>query len=118
MDIYLFQECPDVRRVRNGLGFSGMADHQFGHGLAVAWNNNRFTMIGQGMQLVAMDRPGFSFEAERFVGWVRLQERSTRKVFFVANHHGPLDINTGGRTGSETVASNIHNAGSKYQPLV
>ena len=37
-----------------------------------------------------------SFEAERFVGWVRLQERSTRKVFFVANHHGPLDINTGG----------------------
>lgn len=109
MDIYLFQECDDVNRVKNGLGFGSMATHTHGDGLAIAWNNGRFRMVGQGKTEVGMDKPGFAWKPNRYVAWVRLQDRSTGRVFFVANHHGPLHINTGGRTGSTQVASNINN---------
>ena len=110
-DVYLFQECDDVNRVKNGLGFGNMQTKQFGHGLAIAWNAGRFTKLSDGMVWVGRDKevnPNWS--PDRFVTWVRLQERSTRKTILVANHHGPLHIDTGGLHGPEDVASRIDRA--------
>lgn len=110
LDIYLFQECEDVNRVKSGLGFSSMSVKQFNNGLAISWDGSRFRKISDGSKWVGRDRDIMSWDPNRYVVWVRLQERSTGKIILAACHHGPLAIDTGGNTGPESVATQIHNA--------
>lgn len=107
LDIYLFQECDDVNRVKNGLGFSNMQTKQLGSGLAIAWNGSRFTKLNHGIELVGHDMITRTWSPDRYLAWVRLRDRSSGKIILVANHHGPLDINTGGKFGPQDVANKI-----------
>jgi hypothetical protein len=107
LDIYLFQECDDVNRIKNGLGFSNMQTKQLGSGLAIAWNGSRFTKLNDGLELVGHDNGNHPWSPLRYLAWVRLRDRSNGKIIFVANHHGPLAINTGGKFGPQDVANKI-----------
>jgi len=104
-DIFLFQECDDVSRVKNGLGYRNMQTFQSSHGLAVAWNGDRFIIRSQGYERVGEDKPGLW--GERGVAYVRLEEKSTGKKIIAVSHHGPLPIDTGGQSGGRSVANSI-----------
>merc|ERR1711862_371531 len=41
------------------------------------------------------------------MGWGRVKHIQTGKVVFLANHHGPLPVNTGGLCGGTATALNI-----------
>jgi hypothetical protein len=110
LDIYMFQECRDVNRIKNGLGFGSMQVKQFSHDLAIAWNGSRFRKLNDGMAWVGADQVTQSWNPNRYVAWVRLQDRSTSKVILAVSHHGPLSIDTGGKFGMNSVASKIDGA--------
>lgn len=107
LDIYLFQECDDVNHVKNRLGFRNMQTKQLGSGLAIAWNGSRFRKLNDGLQWVGHDTTIQSWSPHRYVAWVRLQDRSSGKIILAVNHHGPLNINSGGKFGPQDVANRI-----------
>lgn len=86
-----------------------MGVKQFGNAHAIAWNESRFRKLDDGIFWVARDQTVSNFSPERFLSYVRLQDRATGKTIFAANHHGPLNIDTGGLHGPDSVASNINN---------
>ncbi len=115
-DIYLFQECRDFNHFKNGLGFgSSMGTKQFGSEHAIAWNGNRFRKLDDGYHWVGRDQIVQGWDPNRFLSYVRLQHKATGKTFFVANHHGPLNIDTGGLFGPDSVASKINDTINRFK---
>lgn len=106
-DIMLFQECGSVSRIRDGLGLRNTHNYYDAqHGLAISWNKARFEEISRGFREVGEDRPGLW--GSRGVAWMRLKDnQSAGRTLWVGSHHGPLPINTGGRTGGSRVAANL-----------
>jgi hypothetical protein len=107
-DIFLFQECDDVARIRDGLGYESMEIIQGHFALALMYDSNRFQLLGNGFNVAGENRYD-QYYGERGVVWARLEEAATGKIFFVASHHGPLPINTGGKFGGEDVANRLLN---------
>jgi len=104
-DIFLFQECDDVSRIRDGLGYEGMSIIQGNFALAIM-HSSRFTEIDHGTEVVGEDHRN-QYYGERGLLWARLKDSLTGKVIFVATHHGPLPIDSGGRFGGTDVANRI-----------
>jgi len=106
-DIMGFQECDDVDRVLRDAGMehthlSIRADH----GTAIAYKKDTWEVIDSGKQEVAEDNR-FQYYGRRGVGWARLRHRANGKIAFFVNHHGPLQINTGGACGGDATAYNM-----------
>lgn len=106
-DIMAFQECEDVNRV---LRDAGLADRyaalQGMYALGLAYRTSEWQLVGSGAQDVAEDgaQQWFGLRAGQ---WVRLQHRSTGRLVFFMNHHGPLPLGTGGRCGGDATAFNL-----------
>jgi len=57
--------------------------------------------------LVAEDRSD-QYYGTRCLVWARLLDKATNQVVFAASHHGPLPVDTGGKTGGAAVAARIN----------
>jgi len=106
-DIMGFQECEDVKRVLRDAGM----EHTHtpivaGHATAVAYRKDTWEELATGETDVAEDNR-FQYYGRRGVGWARLRHRTNGKTVFVVNHHGPLQVNTGGKCGGEATAYNM-----------
>lgn len=76
-------------------------------GQIIGYRKSVWSLINRGQKYVAKDLKGEWDYGERSVFWVRLYHLQTGKTMLVANHHGPLPVNTGGVCGGPTTASNI-----------
>jgi len=76
-------------------------------GTIIGFKHDAWSLITRGQQFVAEDKPGPLDFGKRIVLWARFTHRTTGKTVFVANHHGPLPLNTGGLCGCATTASNL-----------
>jgi len=106
-DIMGFQECDDVQRVLRDAGMS--STHAYvtgGHATAIAYESATWQLLASGKDDVAEDRPE-QYYGRRGAGWARLRHRTSGKVAFVVNHHGPLPVNTGGKCGGQATAYNM-----------
>ena len=105
-DILLFQECDSVTQIKNGLGYD-LSTYSPCHAVAMAWSNSRFTEISKGYEDVGEDRDD-QYYGTRCLVWARLQDKVSNKIVFAGSHHGPLPVNTGGKTGGYSVAQRIN----------
>jgi len=106
-DIMAFQECDDVWRVLGDAGLSSSHEVSVAnHATAIAYEKNIWQELASGSEDVAEDNR-FQYYGRRGVGWVRLLHKTSGKVVFVVNHHGPLQVNTGGKCGMEATAYNM-----------
>jgi len=106
-DVMGFQECEDVTRVLNEGGMGETYAAVVGpHAIAMAYKKSDWELLGEGSQDVAEDEPE-QYYGKRAVQWMRLRRVADGKVIFFANHHGPLRVNSGGRSGGATTAENI-----------
>lgn len=106
-DIMGFQECDDVYRVLRDAGMEHThtpitADHA----TAMAYKRDTWEELASGKEDVAEDNR-FQYYGRRGVGWARLRHHVSGKIVFVLNHHGPLQVNTGGMCGGEATAYNM-----------
>lgn len=86
-------------------------------GTIISFRKSEWALIARGQHYVAKDKPGPMYYGERIMLWVRLYSLRTGKTLFVANHHGPLPVNTGGVCGGAVTAANLLRViGSNAQP--
>lgn len=106
-DIMGFQECDDVHRVLRDAGLSDSHSALVaGHATAIAYKKDTWQELSSGKQDVGEDNR-HQYYGRRGVGWARLKHKDTGKVVFLVNHHGPLQVNTGGKCGGEATAYNM-----------
>ena len=105
--LLFFQECDDVNHIKNGLGYYDLSTYSPCHAVAMAWSNSRFTEISKGYEDVGEDGPS-QYYGTRCLVWARLQDKVSNKIVFAASHHGPLPVDTGGKTGMPSVAQRIN----------
>mmetsp|Transcript_147956 Transcript_147956/g.368723 ORF Transcript_147956/g.368723 Transcript_147956/m.368723 type:complete len:389 (-) Transcript_147956:97-1263(-) len=106
-DIMGFQECQDPFRVLTDAGLlPRYTAVQGAAGLCFAYMTASWTALAQGEEFVGEDQPGQYF-GKRSAQWVRLQHKTTGKVVFFVNHHGPLTVNSGGICGGKATAGNL-----------
>lgn len=109
-DFMGFQECEDVERVMHDANLSST----FGTypntdvAIAIAYNIARWEALTSGTAQVAEDQEvEGQYYVRRSVLWARFRERTTDRIVFFANHHGPLQVNTGGLCGGPATAYNL-----------
>lgn len=106
-DIMGFQECDDVQRVLRDAGMEGTHTAiRAGHATSIAYRKDAWQELASGKEDVAEDNR-FQYYGKRGVGWARLRHKQSGKTVFVVNHHGPLQVNTGGLCGGEATAYNM-----------
>jgi len=106
-DIMGFQECDDIYRVLNDAGLGSSYSVLPGaRALGTAYKTADWEELSSGILDVAEDRPE-QYYGRRAVQWGRLRHRASGKVIFFLNHHGALQVNTGGVCGGEATAYNI-----------
>lgn len=118
-DLVLFQEVDDPSSKLHGLSGYQTAGGGGWSGMGFAWKESSFSHIdGPWKDYVGEDRDNCCCNVwkwnngkcwTRYVVSIRLKHSSGQEVL-VANHHGLLPINTGGKTGHATAAQNINNA--------
>eukprot|EP00933_Yihiella_yeosuensis_P056347 TRINITY_DN5547_c1_g1_i1.p1 TRINITY_DN5547_c1_g1~~TRINITY_DN5547_c1_g1_i1.p1 ORF type:complete len:452 (-),score=74.04 TRINITY_DN5547_c1_g1_i1:77-1432(-) len=106
-DVIGFQECDDVGRILR----DARLDHTFtpidgGNAIAMAYRTDTWEALNSGKGHVAEDSRQ-QYYGKRAVVWARLRHRSTGKVMFFLNHHGPLPVGTGGKCGGQATAYQI-----------
>lgn len=84
-DMIGFQECDDVKRVVREIPGDLYAYVAGDHAVSMAYLKAKWTLVSSGKQDVNQDQWG-----RRIVHWTRLKHKSTGKVVFFMNHHGPL----------------------------
>jgi len=107
-DFMGFQECGDVNRVLNDAGMlNSYSSYSGRNAVAVAWKESDWQNVSVGSVDVAEDGR-HQYYGYREVVYVRLQHRTTGKMVFFINHHGPTPIQTaGGFCGPEATAYQI-----------
>lgn len=106
-DVMGFQECEDVTRVLNEGGMGETHAAVVGpYAIAMAYRTSDWELLGKGDQDVAEDEQE-QYYGKRAVQWMRLRRVGDGKVIFFANHHGPLRLNSGGRSGGAKTSANI-----------
>jgi len=106
-DIMGFQECDDVNRVLRDAGMEHThVPITAGHAIAIAYKKDTWEVLASGDEDVAEDNR-FQYYGRRGVSWARMRHQTTGKTVFVVNHHGPLQVNTGGKCGGEATAYNM-----------
>jgi len=120
-DIMLFQECQSpVHKELHGLGGYDVAGGEGDFsGLGLAWRTSMFTKVGGPWKAwVGQDLDNCCCNVhiwkggkcwDRFVVSVRLRHQNGQHVI-LADHHGILPINSGGKTGHAAAAANLNNA--------
>lgn len=76
-------------------------------GTIIGFRNSTWDLIGRGQRFVAEDRKGPMYFGKRIVLWARFAHKATGKTVFVADHHGPLPVSTGGICGGQRTAVNV-----------
>lgn len=108
LELMVFQECNDLEYVLHaspalrGL-YKGLHSDK---GTGIAFKTADFELLDDGYSLVAEDAKAV-YWGLRTLQWARLKHVVSGMVVFLANHHGPLPINSGGICGGEIVAFNI-----------
>lgn len=106
-DLLGFQECEDPQRVLSDAGLIDKYTHfQGSRAICIAYYEPIWELLAQGQEAVAEDEQA-QYYGKRSVQWVRLAHRISGKVVFFANHHGPLNINSGGLCGGRATANNL-----------
>eukprot|EP00418_Pyrodinium_bahamense_P026649 CAMPEP_0179134416 /NCGR_PEP_ID=MMETSP0796-20121207/63960_1 /TAXON_ID=73915 /ORGANISM="Pyrodinium bahamense, Strain pbaha01" /LENGTH=503 /DNA_ID=CAMNT_0020833409 /DNA_START=12 /DNA_END=1521 /DNA_ORIENTATION=+ len=107
-DFMGFQECDDPWRVLNDGGIRPQYNPvKASHGIAMAYRNNAWKLLGSGEDTVAEDQQGPYYFGQRGAQWMRLQHYATNRTVIFVNHHGPLPLSSGGAWGAWTVAHKI-----------
>eukprot|EP00931_Biecheleriopsis_adriatica_P031387 TRINITY_DN1840_c0_g1_i1.p1 TRINITY_DN1840_c0_g1~~TRINITY_DN1840_c0_g1_i1.p1 ORF type:complete len:672 (-),score=126.08 TRINITY_DN1840_c0_g1_i1:42-2006(-) len=105
-DVMGFQECDDGRQVLGPVGL--LAEYEMfqgDHAVCVAWKKT-WSVLDKGTDDVGEDMKTHYY-GKRGAVWVRLKHGASGRTMLFVNHHGPLEINSGGECGGEAVASNI-----------
>jgi len=108
LELMVFQECDDVEYVLHaspplrGLYRGLQSDKSTG----IAFKMASFDLLDHGYTLVAEDAER-EYWGQRTLQWARLKHIVSDKIVFLANHHGPLPVNSGGICGGEITALNI-----------
>jgi len=106
-DVMGFQECDDGIRVLEPVGLmSQYAMIQGDHAVCVAYRKDAWEELGKGTDDVGEDM-GSHYYGKRGAVWVRLKHKETGRTMLFVNHHGPLEVNSGGQCGGESVANNL-----------
>lgn len=79
-------------------------------GQLIGYRKSVWSLLNRGQHFVAEDLKGPMYYGNRNIFWVRLYHLQTGTTVYVANHHGPLAVNSGGVCGGATTAANILNA--------
>jgi hypothetical protein len=103
-DFLGFQECEDPGRV---LQDAGLQD-EFGaiqgdHALCLVYRKSEWNVLSSGQEQVGEDQPD-NYWGRRSVQWMRIQSKPFGRIVFFMNHHGPLQIDSGGICGGEATA--------------
>jgi hypothetical protein len=106
-DVMGFQECESGIRVLEPVGLLEEYDvFQGEHATCLAYYKKNWSLLAKGAESVAEDMKTHYY-GMRGAQWVRLEHVPTgRKLLFV-NHHGPLEVNSGGECGGTNTAYNL-----------
>ncbi|CAJ1448192.1 unnamed protein product [Effrenium voratum] len=116
-DVIGFQECEDGHRALEPVGLLHIYNVLQGpHAVCLAYRKDVWNLLTHGMEDVGEDMRSHYY-GRRGVFWMRLEHYDTgRKLLFV-NHHGPLEVNSGGECGGDSIANNIiHVIQNKSRP--
>mmetsp|Transcript_109065 Transcript_109065/g.352049 ORF Transcript_109065/g.352049 Transcript_109065/m.352049 type:complete len:704 (+) Transcript_109065:74-2185(+) len=109
-DLMGFQECQNVGLVLRDAGLSddytGLQWSDGDIALGLAFHKGRFERLEGSTEKVAEDRPE-QWYGKRGAQWVRLQDKKSKRVVFIVNHHGPLPVDSGGVCGGDATAYNL-----------
>lgn len=109
-DMMAFQECGDVQWILQKAGLGNEYEARQGpEGVGIAWRKTEWQFLGDGWAYVSEDKMD-NYWGRRGVQWIRAQHIQSKKNLLFLNHHGPLQISTGGTCGPEGTALNLLNA--------
>lgn len=106
-DVMGFQECENGLRVLEPVGLLELYEVLQGpHAACLAYRKGLWKMISNGSIDVGEDMRSHYY-GRRGVLWVRLEHNTTGRKLLFMNHHGPLEVNSGGSCGGISMANNI-----------
>jgi len=106
-DVMGFQECENGVRVLEPVGLLEIFEVLQGpHAVCMAYRKGVWTLLAQGTADVGEDMRSHYY-GRRGVFWMRLEHAATGRKLLFANHHGPLEVNSGGDCGGVSIANNL-----------
>ncbi|CAE7653918.1 PEPKR2, partial [Symbiodinium pilosum] len=106
-DVMGFQECESGVRVLEPVGLLESYEVLQGHhAVCLAYRKGVWNLLASGNVDVGEDMKSHYY-GRRGVVWVRLQHGVTGRKLLFANHHGPLEVNSGGDCGGDSIANNL-----------
>lgn len=106
-DVMGFQECESGIRVLEPVGLLEIFEVLQGpHATCLAYRKGWWRSLANGSIDVGEDMRSHYY-GRRGVQWIRLEHNTTGRKLLFMNHHGPLEINSGGSCGGPSMANNI-----------
>ena len=106
-DVMGFQECESGLRVLEPVGLLSIFEVLQGpHATCLAYRKGLWRHLANGSIDIGEDMRSHYY-GRRGVQWVRLEHNTTGRKLLFMNHHGPLEINSGGSCGGLSMANNI-----------
>lgn len=109
-DVMGFQECEDPKLVLADAALLPYYHFFLGpHSTCVAFRNGTWELLDRGAREVAEDGKWVKnqYYGRRSGQWLRLRHRTSGRILFFLNHHGPLPLNSGGACGGVASAYNL-----------
>ncbi|CAE7644082.1 PEPKR2 [Symbiodinium sp. CCMP2456] len=106
-DVMGFQECENGVRVLEPVGLMDSYEVMQGmHAVCLAYRKGAWSLLSSGSEDVGEDMKSHYY-GRRGVVWMRLVHNATGRKLLFANHHGPLEVNSGGDCGGDSIANNL-----------
>ncbi|CAE7921300.1 PEPKR2 [Symbiodinium sp. KB8] len=106
-DVMGFQECENGVRVLEPVGLMDSYEVIQGmHAVCLAYRKGAWSPLASGSEDVGEDMKSHYY-GRRGVVWMRLVHNATGRKLLFANHHGPLEVNSGGDCGGDSIANNL-----------
>ncbi|CAE7443046.1 PEPKR2, partial [Symbiodinium microadriaticum] len=106
-DVMGFQECENGIRVLEPVGLMDRYEVLQGmHAVCLAYRKDAWKLLSRGSKDVGEDMKSHYY-GHRGVVWMRLVHQTTGRKLLFANHHGPLEVNSGGARGGDSIAKNL-----------
>jgi len=106
-DVMGFQECENGIRVLKPVGLMDSYEVLQGmHAVCLAYRKEAWRLLSRGSKDVGEDMKSHYY-GRRGVVWMRLVHKDTGRKLLFANHHEPLEVNSGGARGGDSIAKNL-----------